>query len=234
MLETSFDITSLRILLALAMLSIATVLDIWKREINDILWIIFGAAAAVLIFFSPNPLDSLKNTGISLIVAPIAIIIWRTGIFGGADALGLIALAALSPQLSFTTNTVTPFTTLTNAAIISITPIFVNLIRNLIAIANHKNIFEGFEETQTKKTLAMFFGYRARNPKYSFSIERKEGKLKKLDFSFRHAENDQFCNTSDTWVTPGTPYMVYITAGFVIQLLFGDIVFHIIRKLKGG
>jgi len=227
MFEFIFDIYNIRILSALAMLSIATTIDIWKREINDILWIVFGAISIVLIFFEPNITNSVINIGISLIVAPVALLIWRVGIFGGADALGLIVLAALAPQLSLSENTVTPLTTLTNAIIISIAPIFLNLFRNLIAISRHRNIFEGFEETRLKKISALFLGYRAKNPKYSFSIEKIEGNHKKIDFSFHHAENTEFCDKLDTWVTPGMPYILYITAGFVVQLLFGDIVFII-------
>lgn len=225
MLEFMFDVYNVRIFSALVMLSIATTIDVWKREINDILWIVFGAISVVLIFFEPNMTASLINIGISLIVAPIALLIWRIGIFGGADALGLIVLAALAPQLSFSGNTVTPLTTLTNAAIISVAPILLNLVRNLFAVFRHKNIFEGFEETRLKKISAMFLGYRAKNPKYSFTIEKVEGNHKKIDFSFHHAENTQFCDKPDTWVTPGIPYILYITAGFVVQLLFGDIIF---------
>lgn len=227
MFEFIFDVYNARILSALIMLSIATTMDVWKREINDILWIVFGAISVVLIFFEPSMTNSLINIGVSLIVAPIALLIWRLGIFGGADALGLIVLAALAPQLSLSGNTVTPLTTLTNAAIISVVPIFLNLIRNLVAISRHKNIFEGFEETRLKKISAMFLGYRAKNPKYSFTIEKVEGNHKKIDFSFHHAENTQFCDKPDTWVTPGIPYILYITAGFVVQLLFGDIIFSI-------
>jgi preflagellin peptidase FlaK len=227
MFEFMFDVYNVRILSALIMLSIATTIDVWKREINDILWIVFGAISVVLIFFEPSMTDSLINIGVSLIVAPIALLIWRLGIFGGADALGLIVLAALAPQLSLSGNIVTPLTTLTNAAIISVTPIFLNLIRNLIAISRHKNIFEGFEETRLKKISAMFLGYRAKNPKYSFTIEKVEGNHKKIDFSFHHAENTEFCDKPDTWVTPGIPYILYITAGFVVQIIFGDIVFNI-------
>ena len=227
MFEFMFDVYNIRILSALIMLSIATTIDVWKREVNDILWIIFGAISVLLIFFEPSMTNSIINIGVSLIVAPIALLIWRVGIFGGADALGLIVLAALAPQLSLSGNTVTPLTTLTNAAIISVAPIFLNLIRNLIAISRHKNIFEGFEETRLKKISAMFLGYRAKNPKYSFTIEKVEGNNKKIYFSFHHAENTQFCDKPDTWVTPGIPYILYITAGFVVQLLFGDIIFNI-------
>jgi len=227
MFEFMFDVYNIRVLSALIMLSIATIIDVWKREINDILWIVFGAISVVLIFFEPSITDSMINIGVSLIVAPIALLIWRVGIFGGADALGLIVLAALAPQLSLSGNTVTPLTTLTNAAIISVAPVFLNLIRNLIALSKHKNIFEGFEETKLKKISAMFLGYRAKNPKYSFAIEKVEGNHKKIDFSFHHAENTEFCDKPDTWVTPGIPYILYITVGFVVQLLFGDIVFNI-------
>ena len=232
MTDLVFDIHNLQIFSALLMLSIASIWDVWKREINDILWIAFGVVAILLIIFSPSPFESLKATGFSLIVAPLAIILWRTGLFGGADALGLITLAALAPQMSLSQGVITPFTTLTNAAIFSIIPIFVNVIRNIVAISTHKNIFDGFEETRLKKTLAIFFGYRARNPKYSFPIEKMEGSSRKLDFSFRHAENAQFCTSTDTWVTPGIPYMLYITAGFVFQLLFGDIIFNIINNFR--
>lgn len=227
MFEFMFEISNIRILSALIMLSIATTIDIWKREINDILWIVFGAISIVLIFFEPSITNSIINIGISLIIAPVALLIWRFGIFGGADALGLIVLAALAPQLSLSGNTVTPFTTLTNAIIISITPIFLNLIRNLIAISRRKNIFEGFEETRLKKIFAVFLGYRDKYPKYSFAIEKIEGNRKKIDFSFHHAENTEFCDKPDTWVTPGIPYILYITVGFVVQLLFGDIIFNI-------
>jgi preflagellin peptidase FlaK len=230
MFEFLFEINNIRIMLALIMLSIATTFDIWKREINDVLWIIFGAIAVALIFFEPNINESILNIGISLIIVPISLLIWRVGIFGGADAFGLIVLAALAPQLSLSENLVTPLTTLTNAVIISIVPILLNVFRNLFELSRHKNIFEGFHESRFKKISAIFLGYRAKNPKYSFSIERIEGEHKKIDFSFHHAENSEFCTKPDTWVTPGIPYILYITAGFVVQILIGDIILTIISS----
>ena len=228
MLDFTFDVYNFRLLSALVMLSVAAVIDIRKREINDSLWIAFGLLAAVFIFFEHDKIIALKTLGISLIIAPIALVLWRTGIFGGADALGLIVLAALAPNITLSGNTITPLTTLTNAAILSTTPLFVNFIRNMIAIYNHENIFEGFDETRLKKMAAVFLGYRSKNPKYSFSIEKTSGNSKKLDFSLRNVEREHFCNSSNAWVTPGIPYMLYIAGGFTIQLLFGDIIFNII------
>lgn len=222
------DIGTLRILLALLMLSIASVTDVRKREINDMLWMVFGGIAVLLIFFEPNIWFALKNIGIAMIIAPIAIVTWRVGLFGGADAFALIVLAGLAPHASIYGNAVTPLSTLTNAVVISVIPIFVNLSRNLIAISRHQDIFTGFDESRSRKIMAMFIGYRMKNPKHSFSIERRNG-ARRFDFSLHHAEKTSFCNTADTWVTPGIPYILYLTAGFVIQLIYGDIIFNVLR-----
>ena len=224
MLElVSFD--GLRIILALAMLGIACASDIKKREISDIIWIVFGAIAAILIPFSGNIIEELFKIGIAMIVAPIAIIIWRVGLFGGADAFALIVLAGLVPNVSLSQGTITPFTTLTNAVLLSIIPMLVNVTRNTILLASKHDIFEGFNESKKKKMFAMFVGYRAANPKFGFSIEQKQGKYKKLNLTLQHAEYAEFCTKKDTWITPGIPYMIFIAVGFVIQLVYGDIIF---------
>ncbi|MGI0011085.1 MAG: prepilin peptidase [Nitrosopumilaceae archaeon] len=222
-MEFLLDINGIRILTALGMLTIASVIDLWKREIHDSLWIAFGVVAVVLLFFEPNIPLILSTIGFSMIIVPLAIVIWRIGFFGGADAFCLIVLAGLVPMTTLASNVITPFTTLTNAAILSITPLFTNAVRNLIDLSNHKDIFYGFEETKFRKICAIFLGYKSANPKYGFSIEKTENGHKKINFSFHHAENADFCNTKDTWVTPGIPYVLYISVGFLIQLFVGDL-----------
>ncbi|MDC8437761.1 MAG: hypothetical protein LV468_02025, partial [Candidatus Nitrosotenuis sp.] len=69
-------LNEIRIILSLAMLSIATASDIKNREISDIIWIIFGAIGAILVAFSADIGEELLSVGISLIVAPIVLIIW--------------------------------------------------------------------------------------------------------------------------------------------------------------
>lgn len=225
MIESIIELNHLRIILALGMLGYASFTDLTKREISDYVWIIFGALAAILLIFEPILSDALINIGISLIVAPVVLIIWRIGLFGGADAFGIIVLAALAPQITLSEGVITPFTILSNTVLISITPLFFNFFRNLIELVKKNNIFEGFDEPTGKKMMAMFLGYRAKNPKYGFSIEKKAGKHKKLNLVLHHAEYAEFCSTPNTWITPGVPYMLFITAGFIIQLLYGDIIF---------
>lgn len=226
MIELLIDLNHLRIILALGMLGYASYTDVTKREISDFVWIVFGVLAAVMLIFEPNLSDALLNIGFALIVAPLVLIIWRIGFFGGADAFAIIVLAALVPQITLTDGMITPFTILTNAVIISIIPLFFNLFRNLFEIARKNDIFEGFNEPIGKKITAMFLGYKAKNPKYGFSLEKKAGKNKKLNLVLHHAEYAEFCNTPNTWITPGVPYMLFIAVGFVAQLLYGDIIFN--------
>lgn len=219
----------IRIILSLTMLGIATASDIKKREISDIIWIIFGALGIGLVLLGTDLGQELPKIGISLIIAPFVLLVWRIGLFGGADAFALIVLAVLAPSLTMTGNIVTPFTALTNAVLMSVVPMIINVTRNTVLLATKNNIFEGFDETAKRKIIAMFVGYRATNPKFSFSIERRVGNQKKLNLALQHAENTVFCQKSDTWVTPGIPYMIFITAGFVVQLIYGDFIMSIFR-----
>ena len=231
MLAGFSDFGLVRIFIAIAMLGLASGIDLKKREINDILWIGFAGLAVLLLFVAPDFWTTLKMVGISMIIVPVALVLWRFGIFGGADAFCLIVLAGLAPMSSVTSSQITPFTTLTNAAILTVIPIFVNLGRNTISIIRGNDIFNGIDEPHLKKILAMFIGYRTKNPKYSFCIEQTVDGKRHLDFSLKHAENASFCSEADMWVTPGLPYVLYITGGFVIQVLYGDVILSLIHSL---
>jgi archaeal preflagellin peptidase FlaK len=224
MFETLTNYEVIGIILALVMLILGSIIDIWKREIHDYYWIAFGSIGFLLVFISSDIIPNLLTIGFALIIAPFVIIVWRIGMFGGADAFALIALAVIAPMATLSDNPISPFTTLSNAAILFIIPFLINIIRNVMAKIKGENIFEGFEESNPKKIIAVLIGYKAKNPKFAFSIEKIEKGKKKLNLTMHHAENQEFCDTPNTWITPGIPYLLLITGGFVIQLLFGDVI----------
>ena len=218
------DIFQVRILFALVMLGSATIIDIRKREISDLMWIVFGAISVILLFFEPDLAQGLFGVGFSLIVAPLVLVLWRFGLFGGADALGLIVLSALAPMATLSDSVVSPFSIVVNSALLSVTPMIVYFIRNSLLILRKEDIFQGFDETKSKKIFAMFLGYRSKNPKFSFSLEKRVGKEKKLNITLHHSDTAEYCTTSNTWVTPGLPFMIFILGGFILQLFFGDVI----------
>lgn len=223
-----FDILHIRILFALAMLGIATIIDIRSREISDFIWIVFGGISVVLLFFEPNIIEAAFGVGFSLIVAPLVLILWRFGLFGGADALGLIVLSALAPMATLTDSAVSPFSIVVNSALLSVSPMIFNFIRNSILVLRKENIFQDFDEPTSKKIFVMFLGYRSKNPRYSFSLETQVGKKKRLNIALHHSDTAEYCTTPNTWVTPGLPFMIFILGGFIIQLFFGDVVLRLI------
>lgn len=230
MIEPLLNYNIIGIGLALTMLIIGSAIDIWKREIHDYYWIVFGSVGFLLIFLNSDILPYLLNIGIALIIAPFVIFIWRIGLFGGADAFALIALAVIAPMTTLSENPITPFTSLSNAAILFIVPFCINLLRNVISIVKHENIFEGFEESKFKKIAAMLIGYKAKNPKFCFSIEKTEKGKKKINLTVHHAENEEYCTQPNTWITPGLPYLLLITGGFILQLLYGDLLLSFFIK----
>ena len=223
-MELFSDYHIISIGLALVMLGIASVIDVWKREIHDYFWIVFGVIGFLLIFLSPDLMSDLLTLGFALIIAPVVIIMWRVGFFGGADAFALITLAVIAPMATLSENPITPFTTLSNAVILFVIPFIINVLRNAIAQIKGENIFEGFDETTGRKIIAVLMGYRAKNPKFGFSIEKTKKGKKKLNLKLHHAENQDFCTKPDTWITPGIPYLLLITGGFLIQIFYGDII----------
>ena len=232
MIESLLNYNIIGIGLSLTMLIIGSIIDIWKREIHDYYWIGFGSVGFLLIFINSDILPYLFNIGIALMIAPFVIFIWRIGLFGGADAFALVALAVISPMATFSESIVTPFTALSNAAILFVVPFCVNIFRNLISIAKHENIFDGFEESRFRKICAMLIGYRAKNPKFCFSIEKIEKGKKKISLAMHHAENENYCTKPNTWITPGIPYLLLITGGFVLQLVYGDILLNFFIYLQ--
>ncbi len=224
MIESLTNYSIIGIGLALTMLIIGSIIDIWKREIHDYYWIGFGGVGFLLVFLSVDIFSNLVTMGFALIIVPFVILMWRLGLFGGADAFALIALAVIAPMATISENPVTPFSTLSNAAILFVIPFLINVIRNAITIAKGENIFDGFNESTGKKIAAILIGYKAKNPKFGFAIEKTENGKKKLDLAIHHAENQEFCTKPNTWVTPGIPYLLLITGGFIIQLVYGDII----------
>ena len=218
----------IRIIFALVMLSSATIIDIRKREISDLMWIVFGAISVVLLFFEEDIIQAGFGIGFSLIVAPLVLILWRFGLFGGADALGIIVLAALAPMATLSESGVSPFTIVVNSALLSVSPMLFNFIRNSIQILKKNDIFRDFDEPTYKKIFAMFLGYRSKNPRHSFSLESQVGKKKHLNITLHNSDTAEFCTTPDTWVTPGLPFMIFILGGFIMQLLWGDLILGLV------
>ena len=214
------DFELIRFSVCITMLSLASFYDLKKREVSDRLWIVFGIAATLLLLLEWNNESRIQNIVISLIFsAPLSLLFWKKGLFGGADSFAIILISALAP-FSFGGNYY-PTTSLTNSLLLLLSVFIFNFFRNMKKMLEKEDIFEGFKETTGRKTLAMFMGVKT-NSKFGFSIEQKFKNGKKFNFSLKNCETSKF-STRKEWCSPGIPFILFITGGFIIQIFFGDL-----------
>ena len=95
----------------------------------------------------------------------------------------------------------------------------------LYRILNKEKIFEGFEnEKLYRKIFALLIGYKTKKIKKRFatSIEKNINGKKKFVFSL--LENEiEFIENENIWVTPSLPLIVFILIGYIVNILYGDI-----------
>jgi preflagellin peptidase FlaK len=221
------------------MLSIGAYYDLKSREVDDRLWMVFGAAGLVLYaweYVSGATADvQMILVSVSL-TAAVAVALYRYGFFGGADAKALVAISVIlpvyHPLMSFYVHPITGIMVLTNTVLFAMVVPLYNALSNLIKVARGERIFEGFDEPAWKKILACFVGTPNKHIRHHSVVERsvEEGKKK---FSFRLScdddvgGSDRSCYsrapTDDRiWVSQNLPFLAFMLAGFLVTVLFGD------------
>jgi len=228
----------IRLTLCGAMFIVSAYFDIKSREVDDKLWWIFGAlglaltATELFLGYSPNLPLYLISTALAV---GVGYTLYYLGFYGGADAKALLVCALLAPLFdrNLILHPFTPLIVLVNSAILTTSLAIYYGISNLIRILRGERIFEGLEhEPLHKKALACLLGFRAKGrvgPFY-FQMEREEGGKRRFDFALLRAYED-FTTKEDVWVTPGIPLLAYMAAGFVVTVVFGDLLAYILKAL---
>jgi preflagellin peptidase FlaK len=185
----------------------------------------------------------------------LAIGLFYFGLFGGADAKAVMCLGLTIPLvprgfpglLSYA-HPFFPIVVLVTGFLCSVLAAVWLGVENLFAYSRLGSaMFQGLEhESRWRKVLAMISGYRAeidrlRSVFYLYPMEEivqtSDGGRRSFKL-FVDAESDrdkmvsEFTNEysklnlqSQVWVTPGLPMLVFMTAGLLVTLVFGDILF---------
>ncbi len=180
-------------------------------------------------------------------------------LFGGADSKALMALSILIPTSrhiglrNYNSHPIIPLAMLNNSIILSLSVSILILIKNLIDIIEGEKIFEEIENINLlKKILIIITSYRIpieklRSKKFIYPIEEisiHNGKIKRqvkirIGISFGEEELEKILEYADKglisgkiWVTPGLPMIIFIFLGFIISILFGDLIFMLILWIR--
>jgi len=251
-----------RIALCLGFLIYASWSDYKTREVSNWVWVILAPSAFALTslqFFMFAP-QSLYTYALSFgVTSALSIALFYGGAYGGADAKALMCLSLalpfyptsfLQPYSSFV-SPLFPITVFCNAVLMAALSVFYAMLRNYLwKHKTGKTFFEGFEkESGWRKLLVFISGYKVNITQ----LERKEHLYPLEDFN----ENErkllvvpkdevrsevvgriQEANRDGrlpnwVWATPGLPLLVFVTVGLIVALVYGDIVWAIIRSILG-
>ena len=232
--------------------------DIKSRSVTNRLWLLMIAAGIpfasynLLIYRIPF---LIPLTFSLLFTFALSYLFFRLNLFGGADAKSLICISLLIPThpgfhffshhfpLSSLNNGLLLFpfaiSTLLNATIltliVSLTLFFYNslnlrlegLRKNLkyafigyilpvdkLADVKHTRLVHSYEEKGGNLEKRFIFG----------GVEIDKGLIEKLKSYAAEGKLGE-----EVWVTPDLPFMLFITAGFVISILYGNFLFVFIQ-----
>jgi len=227
----------IRLILCGVMLFATAYFDLKSREIDDKIWWGFGAlglgltAVEILLGYSPDLLLYLASTVLS---GGLGFAFYYLGFYGGADAKALLCCALLAPLFNrnLTLHPFTPLIIFVNSLILTIILVVYYGVNNLVHLLIGDRIFEGLEhEPLHRKILACLLGFRAKRVgSFYFSMEKKEDGRRRFDFSLLQV-NEDFVTEDGIWVTPGIPLIVFMAAGFVVMVVFGDLLGYILEGL---
>ena len=251
-----------RAALCLAFLVYASWSDFKKREVSNWVWVILAPSALALTslqFFMFAP-ESLYTYALSFgVTSALAITIFYAGAFGGADAKALICLSLalpsypahlLQPYSGFV-SPLFPITVFCNAVLLAALTVFYVIMRNYLwKHKTGKRLFEGFEkESGWRKILVFLCGYKVsiselEKKEHLYPLEdfnENEGKLLLIP---KYEDRSEIVGRiqkagregklqNEVWATPGLPLLVFVTVGLIFALVYGDIVWSVLRSAFG-
>jgi preflagellin peptidase FlaK len=213
-----------------------------------------------ILVYSTQPIQMITTYFLSFaITSGLSLAVFYFGGFGGADAKAFICIALAFPiypghlfsqPIGFI-SPLFPITIFTNSVLLGALSVFYTLFRNLLWIAkNTEDLFEGLKtEPLEHKILAAISGYKVKISKleteHMFPLEdvetSEDGEKKRKLLAFPKYEERENIITRlkenikeeqhNVWVTPGLPLLIFITIGFIIALLYGDIIWSLLGSV---
>jgi len=243
----------IRILLSLIFLLISSWYDYKFREVSDRIWLLFAPISFILTFTQYYLEFTIKadysiflfwllSLGVTI---PLSLLLFYLGFFGGADAKALICLSFAMPAYPSISNAqfnsmlpIFPLAVLVNAVFAASMLTLVVTCHNIIEYLHVRGeMFRGFEhEPGWKKMLAFITGIRI-NPKrlkdsyyipLEYAVKGESGEVTRYLRVSPHIEEECPAHievfNGQIWATPGLPFLIFMTIGFVIALLLGDFI----------
>ncbi len=252
-LVTLFDI--LRVLLSVALLIYVSYKDIKTREVNDIIWLVFGALGVIINLFEIfNGSLDIVTVGITLVITVgFAFLTGYLGLFGEADLLAFIVLGLLNPRLPslgfnqlLFPSVIFTLSVITNSILFGTLSIFVVLIYNISSLTR-VNVFNDYKKINLlEKVVLLATGVNKkigeiRGPPFEYPLEKIDEDqavhvVLRPDFSNDEEANNTLRKLNEigrkrVWISYGLPFLLFLGVGYFATLFLGDILLFFISKI---
>ena len=242
----SYMVDLLRVALSIVMFGYVAYKDVKTREVNDLVWIVFGVAALGINAFEVY--SGALDFGLLVVVVGFSILFalaaGYTGLFGGADLLAFVVIGLLNPIAPFAvfkpmlfTPVLYPLTVISNSAMISASGVIIVLIYNLSSLRGSA-FFEGYSGASGwRKAILLMTGIskeiaKVKGPPFEYPLEtvNEEGVitlLLKPDLSDDANASNTFnrlrsIGRNRVWVAYSLPFLLVLGVGYVSSIIFGD------------
>jgi preflagellin peptidase FlaK len=239
---TTFNLTT-----SVVLLSVASFMDLVRREVDDWVWLLLASVTGPLTLFRTL---LYFDTGYPLLVlisiafsSSVAYLFYRFELYGGADAKAIVALSLAYPVNLHgrAVHSIAPIGVLLNALILSLTiPVALFMFNAYRVLVRREYILSDLAGLPLRVRLAaLFLGTRVSFPKRFWApmvrVEEDGSVRISLSPSFTSyfAEEKRNNGRRELWATPGIPLVVFITAGLVLYIAIGDFL-NLILTLGSG
>ncbi|MGQ9759407.1 MAG: prepilin peptidase [Candidatus Methanomethylicaceae archaeon] len=251
-------ITTLKLLAIGGALFVASLQDLRSREVSDKIWVFAIPVGAVLTlaeaFVTPYYPHLLSAVSLLSSVA-LAFGIYYIGLYGGADAKALTAIAVTFPLPPFGyvgASPIFPLTVFGNGLILSLSLIVVCVVWNTLRVLRGANLFGGLSVSGWGKVLAFLTGVKvregtARSVHFNPMERVMENGGRGLKFIRRVEESEEECKYEgrdedlkvpsmgerEVWATLAIPMIVFLFAGLLLYFFAGDLILRIAIQIMG-
>jgi preflagellin peptidase FlaK len=204
-------------------LAYASFLDLKHRAIDNKSWMALVLLGLVFLTVDYTRIGSSVilpfafSTGFTLVVVAV---LYYFGIMGSGDCKILFGISALVPlPIHFSIFPIFSLGVFTNAIVLSLAIPLMFFIYNLRRLREVKSI---------RDFLVLFLGYKKKGSVIGpFEVALETEKGVKIFLNTKNLELGHRLSTEEeVWVTPAIPFVVLITAGFLISALMGDFISH--------
>ena len=239
----------LRAVISVAMLGYASYKDLKTREIHDIVWIVPAALGFVLDIYEVY-VGTLTLTGALISIGFMVVlsgILWYLSLFGEADLIAFVTLAVIhprTPQFGFIgyTPLLFSFTLIANSAISGLLTAFYTFGVNLVDSLGGVELFDRYRDISVLRKISVMFTGRfmpiksVRGPPFEYPLENRGKLILRPDIfddeeakkSFRILREQ---GLERVWVSATLPYIVVLMVGYMISVVYGDLMFTIMSML---